>query len=184
MKKRVKIILAAYAAFNVLLVAVAGGLFAEASEKAKWGPPLRLDVPQHINVGYLRMDPYFSDDEYWRPNDYVEYEFLEHLPNGRPEQKKDVIRVKRTVSETTPADSVNDPQPEGVYKALYWFCEEDEYWYLVCYPDSMVQASFSPLIPGEERIIEYGVPSAIVSRPGLYKIVMLEDLGSFDFKVK
>ena len=30
MKKRVKIILAAYAAFNVLLVAVAGGLFAEA----------------------------------------------------------------------------------------------------------------------------------------------------------
>ena len=114
----------------------------------------------------------------------MEYEFLEHLPNGRPEQKKDVIRVKRTVSETTPADSVNDPQPEGVYKALYWFCEEDEYWYLVCYPDSMVQASFSPLIPGEERIIEYGVPSAIVSRPGLYKIVMLEDLGSFDFEVK
>lgn len=82
MKKRVKIALAAYAAFNVLLAAVAGWLFAQANEKAKWGPPLRLDVPQHINAGYLRMDPKFSDDEYWRPRDYVEYEFLERIPNG------------------------------------------------------------------------------------------------------
>lgn len=183
MKKRVRIVLAAYAAFNLILVTVAGWMFAEANEKAKWGPPLRLDVPQYTNVGYMRMDS-MTTDAYWPSQDYVEYEFLERIPNGLPEHKKDMIRVKRTVSETTPKDSVNDPQPEGVYKALYWFCEEDEYWYLICLPDPMVQGGFSPLVPGEERILEYSVPSAIVSRPGLYKIVMLGDLGSFDFKVQ
>lgn len=183
MKKRVKNILTVCTAFNVLLVGVAGWLFAQANEKAKWGPPLRLDAPQYENVGYIRIDSMFPD-AYWPSQDYVEYEFLERIPNGRLEYKEDVIRVKRTVSETTPEHSVSDPQPEGVYKALYWFCEEDGYWYLICLPGSMVQAVFAPLIPGDERILEYSVPSCLLSRPGLYKIVMLEDLGSFDFEVE
>ena len=90
MKKRVRIVLAAYAAFNLILVTVAGWMFAEANEKAKWGPPLRLDVPQYTNVGYMRMDS-MTTDAYWPSQDYVEYEFLERIPNGLPEHKKDMI---------------------------------------------------------------------------------------------
>lgn len=191
MKKRTKVILALCTALNLLLLACAGWLFYLAREKAVWSPPIQASVPASGDVGYLRISPDVPVPSYlYRPApDYVKYEFLERIPNmgpegqaikGDPGSQSDIVRIKRTVSDSVPESKINDSRASA-YQRVAWYCQEDGYWYAVYYPNYLIPAGFSPLVPGEQ-VLECFVPSDVLARPGRYKLEF-SDLGCCEFEI-
>ncbi len=180
MKKRTKVILTLCTALNLLVLACAGWLFYQAQEKTVWGPPVQASVGASADVGYMRISPNVPVPSYlYRPApEYVKYEFQEHIPDGNPEFQSDIVRIKRTVSDDL-SEYVKDCG--GTYMRIAWYCEEDGYWYAVYYPNHMIQASASPLIPGE-KVLECSIPSDVLARPGRYQVEFF-DLGCCEFEI-
>ncbi len=116
-------IMAVCTAFNVLLLAAACWLFAQADRRARWGPPVHVSVPKNADVGYMRLSEMWCPDSFFESPAYIAYKFMGHIPCETAKSGTDTLQIQRTVAELPPDMKMIDPK--NLYEKILWYCEDD-----------------------------------------------------------
>lgn len=122
--------------------------------------PVKIEVPSYSFVGQLR---FFKDGEEFRSGlwggETAELEFC-GIDRAAPGEEYDIVRIKETLK----------------YQAylltnfvVMRFCPEDEYWYIIYYPNYAERGVGVPTGPGTS-VAQYRVPPGLIEEPGTYAI--------------
>lgn len=165
MKKRI-VLLSIFLALDIILLAVSGWMFFQASRAQSGFHPIVTNANENANVGQMRVPRMAGESEQFGTCESpAEIEVREHVPAGKTYNGRDleeghsllVVRIK---------DPTGGSNGDFNY-TIYRYCEEDGFWYQV-YLTSFAFRGYASA--GEEWEKYFEIPSDVLEEPGKYII--------------
>lgn len=160
--KKCAVLLSVFLALDILLLAVSGWMFFQASQveaQPQGFHAITTNAHKDMAVGQMRVPERLS-----RGNGFgtceapAEVEVRELVRGGSASEGHDLLKVW-----------IKDPNQPGLDFGfrLYRYCEEDGFWYAIYWPGWAARGIYNGTT---ERVKDCNVPSDLLAEPGKYMV--------------
>jgi len=160
--KKCAVLLSVFLALDILLLAVSGWMFFQASQveaQPQGFHAITTNAHKDMPVGQMRIpERWTREDGFGTCEAPAEVEVRELVRGGSASEGHDLLKVW-----------IKDPNQPGLDFGfrLYRYCEEDGFWYAIYWPGWAARGIYNGTT---ERVKDCNVPSDLLAEPGKYMV--------------